>query len=61
LSLSFPNFLMSWLHAFLSFVFRKGVTNDSFAQNYWVFGLCPSSGILETRKHNAELALVSGH
>jgi hypothetical protein len=20
--------------------------------NYWVFGLCPSSGILETRKHN---------
>jgi hypothetical protein len=22
------------------------------AQNYWVFGLCPSSGILETRKHN---------
>jgi hypothetical protein len=23
-----------------------------FAQNYWVFGLRPSSGILETRKHN---------
>jgi hypothetical protein len=21
-------------------------------QNYWGFGLCPSSGILETRKHN---------
>jgi hypothetical protein len=21
-------------------------------QNYWVFGLRPSSGILETRKHN---------
>jgi hypothetical protein len=21
-------------------------------QNYWVFGLCPSSGILENRKHN---------
>jgi hypothetical protein len=21
-------------------------------QNYWVSGLCPSSGILETRKHN---------
>jgi hypothetical protein len=20
-------------------------------QNYWVFGLCPSSGILKTRKH----------
>jgi hypothetical protein len=21
-------------------------------QNYWVFGLCPSCGVLETRKHN---------
>jgi hypothetical protein len=21
-------------------------------QHYWVFGLCPSSGILETRKYN---------
>jgi hypothetical protein len=21
-------------------------------QNYWLFGLCPSSGILESRKHN---------
>jgi hypothetical protein len=21
-------------------------------QNYWVFGLCPSSGTLEARKHN---------
>jgi hypothetical protein len=21
-------------------------------QNYWVFGLCSSTGILETRKHN---------
>jgi hypothetical protein len=21
-------------------------------QNYWVFGLCPSSDTLETRKHN---------
>jgi hypothetical protein len=21
-------------------------------QNYWVFGLCSSSGIVETRKHN---------
>jgi hypothetical protein len=25
---------------------------DLTAQNYWVFGLCPSSGILEARKHN---------
>jgi hypothetical protein len=22
-----------------------------YAQNYWVFGLCPSSGILENREH----------
>jgi hypothetical protein len=22
------------------------------SQNHWVFGLCPSSGILETTKHN---------
>jgi hypothetical protein len=29
-------------------------------QNYWVFGLCPSSGILETRKHNVlETGFVS--
>jgi hypothetical protein len=29
-------------------------------QNYWVFGLCPSSGILETRKHNvSETGYVS--
>jgi hypothetical protein len=21
-------------------------------QNYWVFGLCPSSGILKSREHN---------
>jgi hypothetical protein len=23
-----------------------------YAQNYWVIGLCPSSGILGTREHN---------
>jgi hypothetical protein len=23
------------------------------SQNYWILGLCPSSGILETRKHIA--------
>jgi hypothetical protein len=21
-------------------------------QNYWVFGLCPSSGVIKTRKHD---------
>jgi hypothetical protein len=25
---------------------------DENIQNYWVFGLCPSSGILEARKHD---------
>jgi hypothetical protein len=28
-------------------------------QNYWVFGICPSSGILETRKHSVS-ETVSG-
>jgi hypothetical protein len=32
---------------------RKAFSRTCFnTQNYWVFGLCPSSGILETRKHN---------
>jgi hypothetical protein len=30
---------------------RKRLTY-TISQNYWVFGLCPLSGILETRKHN---------
>jgi hypothetical protein len=25
---------------------------ESISQNYWVFGLCPLSSIIETRKHN---------
>jgi hypothetical protein len=34
--------------------FPGGEKNQLFTetQNYWVFGLCPSSGILGTRKHN---------
>jgi hypothetical protein len=32
----------------------------SLSQNYWVFGLSPSSGILKTREHNvSETASVS--
>jgi hypothetical protein len=27
--------------------------------NYWVFGLCPSSGILETRKHNVRFEIFT--
>jgi hypothetical protein len=30
----------------------KGFDEVYNTQNYWVFGLCPSSGILDTRKHN---------
>jgi hypothetical protein len=30
----------------------KGLTVVYNTQNYWGFGLCPSSSILETRKHN---------
>jgi hypothetical protein len=30
----------------------KGLTMVYNTQNYWGFGLCPSSGILKTRKHN---------
>jgi hypothetical protein len=26
------------------------------SQNYWIFGRCPSYGILETRKHNVSEA-----
>jgi hypothetical protein len=29
-----------------------GVLNAKIPQNYWVFGLCPSTGILGTRKHD---------
>jgi hypothetical protein len=25
------------------------------SQNYWVFVLCPSSGVLETRKHGVSV------
>jgi hypothetical protein len=32
--------------------FWKILTMMYNTQNYWVLGLCPSSGILETRKHN---------
>jgi hypothetical protein len=30
-----------------------------FIENYWVSGLCPSSGILNTRKHVSETGSVS--
>jgi hypothetical protein len=28
------------------------LTMVHYTQNYWVFGLCPSSGIVGTRKHD---------
>jgi hypothetical protein len=27
-------------------------------QNHWVFGLCPSSGILKAREHNISETLI---
>jgi hypothetical protein len=33
--------------------------NDSGTQNYWVFGLCPSSGIVKTRKREGFVAYIS--
>jgi hypothetical protein len=30
----------------------KDSDNDVYHQNHWVSGLCPSSGILNTRKYN---------
>jgi hypothetical protein len=37
----------------ISLSFLKKINhNQSIAQNYWVFGLRPSSGILETTEHN---------
>jgi hypothetical protein len=40
--------------------FKIWIDTCGFIQNYWVFGHCPSSGILETRKHNvSETASVS--
>jgi hypothetical protein len=30
----------------------RNISMNIFVHNDWVFGLCPSSGILETRKHN---------
>jgi hypothetical protein len=31
---------------------KLGITNNYTTQNYWVWGLFPSSGILEIRKHD---------
>jgi hypothetical protein len=61
--------LLVYVGYFLSLIDRFKGTNlcrtSSFrnrknAQNYWVFGLDPSSGILKTREHNvSETASVS--
>jgi hypothetical protein len=32
--------------------YKLNSLNTSSIQNYFVFGLCPSSGILDTRRHN---------
>jgi hypothetical protein len=33
-------------------VYTRSLSSKQSFQNYWVFGLFPSSGILESRKHN---------
>jgi hypothetical protein len=40
------------LNAFRQFSKYMHLCFKAVTQNYWVFGLCPSPGILETRKHN---------
>jgi hypothetical protein len=36
-----------------SLIYTEQYAKENFStQNYWVFGLYPSSNILETRKHN---------
>jgi hypothetical protein len=32
--------------------------NNFTHQNYWVFGLCPSSGILKTREHKSKNPVI---
>jgi hypothetical protein len=44
----------------LSVAVKSNLQNRLSSHNYWLFGLCPTSGILEIRKHNAsETASVS--
>jgi hypothetical protein len=40
---------------------QMGPETQTDVQNYWVFGLCPSSGILEERKHNPVIMSVIHH
>jgi hypothetical protein len=36
-----------------SFIAHRGRSISTYySQNYWISGLCPSSGILKTKKHN---------
>jgi hypothetical protein len=48
------------LHWFLIQEFTKGISRwRNNTQNYWDFGLRPSSGILQTRKHVSEAVSAS--
>jgi hypothetical protein len=38
---------------------NKSFERGTNIQNYWVFGLCPSSSILKTREHNISETLRS--
>jgi hypothetical protein len=39
-------------HELCRLKFTSVFINIVYSQNYWVFGICPSPGIIETRKHN---------
>jgi hypothetical protein len=43
--------ILHWLFIQYCHVLAVCVTNNN-CQNYWDFGFCPSSGLLETRKHD---------
>jgi hypothetical protein len=52
-SIAIEGMAREWTYGQNPFPFiRNSVLSAVIFQNYWVSGLCPSSGILETRKHN---------
>jgi hypothetical protein len=55
----YPKETRSWrkdrfIETVLHFLLKPcaSTVNKQISQNHWVFGLCPSSGILNTREHN---------
>jgi hypothetical protein len=53
-------FIVSWRRRGPQHCLQKSAPTQDFAQNYWIFGLFPSSDIQGTRKHDvSETASVS--